>query len=129
MKLSPPTPNPEVEATFERLAEPYPVDYLPQIESFVSEALFRLQSYTDEYLGPNLKVARQLAERSRTLLKKYPSLDESQRALVVGAVRYFIIMMDNMDDTKPITGLDDDVMVMNTVLDRLGMADQRIDLP
>jgi len=129
MSLNLPSDKKAVEASFGKLAEAYPLDYLPNMEEAIAGAMDRLSKYEGDFVGPNLKIAGLLAERSRMLLKKYRQLTTEQRALAVGAIRYFIVNMDGHPDTTPITGFDDDVIVMNAVLERLGLGDQRIDLP
>jgi uncharacterized membrane protein YkvA (DUF1232 family) len=55
-------------------------------------------------------------------------LKPHQQALVVGAVRYFIVGADEFPDHAPLSGLDDDVFIMNMVLEKLGMGESAIDL-
>ena len=128
MTLNLPSDKKAVEAAFAKLAEAYPLDYLPNMDEAISGAMERLNEFADDFVGPNLKVAGMLEDRSRMLLREYAKLNTEQRALAVGAIRYFIVNMDGGDpDTTPITGFDDDVLVMNAVLERLGFGEQRID--
>ena len=129
MTLNFPLDRSSVQKTFERLAEEYEPSYLPQMELALTEHMARLNEFSEDFLGPNLKIARLLDDRCRPLLKQYVQLKPANRALAVGAVRYFIISMDGHKDETPITGFDDDVLVMNMVLERLSMGEHRIDLP
>lgn len=93
--------------------------HLPLLERKIEEWVAQL-SLLDGYLGPNLKVARALAECSLMLVSELKNLVGEQQALAVGAILYLTYKNDDFHDTKPIFGLDDDVRVINYVLQQLG---------
>ncbi len=128
MKLGLTGDQKKIEDAFLRLAEAYPADYLPNMEASLSASMERLTSFADNYVGPNLKVAQDLEARCRLLLGKYKELTDEKRALAVGAIRYFIVNMDGLPDSTPICGFDDDVVVMNAVLEQLGLSAHRIEV-
>jgi uncharacterized membrane protein YkvA (DUF1232 family) len=70
-----------------------------------------------------------LCSRSIQLVDLYDTFDEDQKALAVGAVRYFLFRLDDMPDHRGAQGYEDDRMVMNHALLRLGMRELLINLP
>ena len=115
---------PEIQAAlekFERLAEVYPVDYVPEMRRLLDETMVRFSPERAQFFGPNLPLAWSLEEKCRLLFSKYPSLSTSDRALAVGAIRYFIVGMDAHSDQEPLHGLDDDLFIMNMVLEKLSL--------
>ncbi len=72
-----------------------------------------------DFLGPDLQIAQSLFETSRRLLESYESYPSEKQALIIGAVRYFIMHRDSLPDAHPIAGLDDDLAVFNYVTERL----------
>jgi uncharacterized membrane protein YkvA (DUF1232 family) len=62
------------------------------------------------------------------LLKNHHRYEVAQRPLIVGAARYFIEANDVDPDTGSLLGFDDDVIVLNFVLDRIGRSDLRVEL-
>lgn len=106
---------------FERLAEVYPVDYVPEMRRLLDETMVRFPPERTQFFGPNLSLAWSLEEKCRLLFSKYPSLSASDRALAVGAIRYFIVGMDAHPDTEALHGLDDDLFIMNMVLEKLSL--------
>ena len=76
----------------------------------------------------NLALARDLAERCRYLMSHYGDYGQEDRALIMGAVRYFAIAEDPVSEAAFASGFDDDARVMNHVLERLGLEDMIIRL-
>jgi uncharacterized membrane protein YkvA (DUF1232 family) len=74
-----------------------------------------------------LDLAEVLAERLDGLLAGAGALSVEHRAAVLGAARYFVSAEDAVPDAQACTGLDDDVLVFNHVVDMIGRADLRID--
>jgi hypothetical protein len=67
--------------------------------------------------------------RTLTMLLDEPDLyDAEQRALLRGAVGYFVDAEDSANDVTDAIGFDDDVRVVNAVLDALGRRDLHIAL-
>ena len=70
-----------------------------------------------------IDLAALLASRLELALSSALSLSASERALVVGAARYFVSTDDVRPDTTSNTGLDDDIEVWNHVAEVLGRPD------
>ena len=117
----------EIAQVFEKLCEECPASYIPTAREHVANAYEKLQTLGDEFLGPNLRTAKALTERCNMLFDRYQKLDSEDRKIAIGAVRYFIVSVDAMPDSLTIVGLDDDVMVMNLVMEKLGLGQFRID--
>ena len=118
-----------IKPKFEELCEIQSNDYIDAMLQHVDSALAHLQSFKNEFLGPNFDLAEQLASRCKKLLNVYPELKEEDKRLVVGAVRYFVIHLDNLPDSTPVVGLDDDALVVNHVLETLNLKEHCILMP
>lgn len=116
-----PTGANSIAAKFAALCERYPADFVPTMRDHIADALKMLDTHAHKFLGPNMKAATALAACSNKLLDTFAALSKDHQLLVVGAIRYFIVHMDSVPDTTPIVGFDDDMLVMNHVLERLGM--------
>lgn len=113
---------------FIRLCELQPDSAIPRIKEHLAAAYQRLRAHDGHFLGPNLKVAEAISAGCEFLLSKYPELSEEHKRLVVGAIRYFVIHLDATPDTKPVVGLDDDVLVLNHVIEKIGLEYPFIDV-
>lgn len=109
--------------TFRRLCEPLPVDMIAELqrdfEGAVRETASRAQA------NPRIDKRRleQVAERCRLMMQRYEEFSTEQRALIIGAVRYFALVDDVLADDTFASGLDDDAKVVNYVLEELGVED------
>lgn len=88
------------------------------------DALLRVQR-TSELVSVDL--AELLCTRLEALLDAAPSFTAPHRAAVVGAARYFVSRDDAVPDDASLTGLDDDVLVFNTVVREIGREDLVLD--
>lgn len=81
--------------------------------------------------GPSTDVetAELVAQAATELLGFSQEFDRRERALVRGAIEYFILNDDASDDLEDVLGFDDDARVLNSVLDRIGRADLKVRLP
>ncbi|MFW5877220.1 MAG: hypothetical protein ACOCXM_10830 [Myxococcota bacterium] len=73
-------------------------------------------------------IAEALATALDHLLEGAPSMTAANRALAVGAARYFVSDEDATPDLEGVLGLDDDVTVFNWVARRIGREDLTLDL-
>ncbi len=80
---------------------------------------------TSELLS--IDIAELLCTRLEQLLDAAPSFSPPNRAAVVGAACYFVSNEDAVPDYVALTGLDDDVLVFNTVVRAIGRPDLVID--
>lgn len=112
--------------TFHRLCDPLPAELLPELRKDLDD--FLQQSHDLAATNPRLNVHRveQIHERCQFLLGQYEKFSREQQALVIGALRYFVIMEDSLADDNFVTGFDDDAKVVNYVLEELGIEDQFI---
>lgn len=121
-----PPPPSSISATFAQLCMGYSADEVQQLIGLVESADRRFTDAALDYLGPDLSLVKQLLGRSRLLLMDYAGYSPQHQSLIIGAVRYFVLRSDAFPDSTPIVGLDDDVLVMNHVLEELGLVDQFI---
>ncbi|MBN8548844.1 MAG: hypothetical protein J0M12_05980 [Deltaproteobacteria bacterium] len=112
--------------TFRRLCEPLPVEAVPDIRGDLDECVRNLQLASEANKRINVHRILQIQERCEYLLGRYESFSREQQALVIGALRYFVIVDDTLADDTFITGFDDDAKVVNYVLEELGIEDQFI---
>ncbi|HOT29648.1 MAG TPA: hypothetical protein PLU72_15845 [Candidatus Ozemobacteraceae bacterium] len=104
-----------------KLAQPVPEEHLEELREAMR---LHLQS-AERHLGPaplNLPLIRRMTEALDTALNAYGSLSETQRALLVGAIRYFVENEDAANDLDDPFGFDDDLAVINAVLLEIGLS-------
>ncbi|MFW6052129.1 MAG: hypothetical protein ACODAU_13205 [Myxococcota bacterium] len=94
-----------------------------QVQAHLAE--FHAAARTNELLPVDL--AESLAACLDRLLDAAASLPAADRALAVGAARYFVSDQDASPDLEGVLGLDDDVTVFNWVARRLGKPDLAVD--
>lgn len=118
--------NPEEQQQFRRLCLPTTVDELIELRTVVE---LHLQQIRD-HAGPAADV--ETAERIATALSQLLSTEDAykpdERALIRGAVEYFLLADDASGDLEDALGFDDDARVLNSVLDRVGRSDLRVEL-
>jgi uncharacterized membrane protein YkvA (DUF1232 family) len=80
--------------------------------------------------GPraDLETAEAIGRSLLALLASGVRFDDQQRALIRGAVEYFLLVDDASGDLDDVLGFDDDVRVLNSVLERIGQPRFRVDL-
>ncbi len=96
-------------------------DALQGLARDVSLYLVRLENqlYQKRYLDVGL--AARLASACKSLLEASQRASLEQKALAVGAIRYFLDEQDALNDTAE-DGLSDDRLVLNFALRQLGLA-------
>jgi len=90
----------------------------------VHHTLSRMEKIGHPLFQPNLRAATWLADVCLDLIGRFDTFTKEQRMLATGAIRYFLLSADNLPDYTPRTGLDDDCLVMDHVLERLGLLDE-----
>ena len=93
------------------LADNLMISEIPDLRSRVATRLAELES------SPESGRAHRLAEQISQLLDEAEGLDDAQRALLRGAVEYFVLE----DDLEP--GLQDDAEVVRSVRAELGLTE------
>ncbi|MCB0339924.1 MAG: hypothetical protein KDD53_09980 [Bdellovibrionales bacterium] len=113
--------------TFNALCEALPAELVDSMQAEIDDYVeqIRIHSLEDEHV--NLELCEAIAERCSYLLAHYSELTDQDKALAVGAMRYFIYDEDGMGDKTFGAGFDDDAKVLNHVLEELGFEDKFID--
>jgi len=76
----------------------------------------------------DIDTAKQMVGVFNNLLDQFDAFSNKEKALIFGAVQYFVQDRDAQPDTKSVLGLDDDVFVLNYVLDEIGRNDLQVEL-
>lgn len=82
--------------------------------------LGKYQIETDPKKGVDLDLARLLARALAQATDGYEKLDATRREWLRVAIEYFVLDDDAGSDMKDITGLNDDAMVIATILEYCG---------
>ncbi len=119
--------HPDEQRRFRRLCIDTSVEDLAQLTEVVAIHLDHVKNNA----GPNTDVetAELVAEAATKLLAFSRDFDRRDRALIRGAVEYFILNDDASDDMEDVLGFDDDARVLNAMLDRIGRGDLKVRLP
>jgi hypothetical protein len=96
-------------------------DDLRVLESEVRRYPWKLARGEGSRNGLPLELAHSLGDISLLLIKKYEELSPRERAMVVGAIRYFVDENDCFPESTYGAGLTDDAEVMNFVLEELNL--------
>lgn len=84
----------------------------------------RLASRRNEFL--DVATAERIGTVLAALLDQYQTHPEPHQALIAGAARYFVRELDVDPDTTSLLGLEDDVVVINSVLDAIGQPELKV---
>jgi uncharacterized membrane protein YkvA (DUF1232 family) len=121
MKHELPTFPKGVAKTFKAACEVWSQEMVLSLRDSVKDYISQFEELHIVHEVGDLELAKALAKVSQMLLSRYATLDQEQKALVIGAVRYFVEDNDPLPDTGFASGLVDDAQVMNHVLERLGI--------
>jgi hypothetical protein len=119
--------NPDEQDRFRRLCLPTTPDELAALPEVVE---LHLAQITDARIGgsTDVETAQRIGQALIALLTGGSVFDDDQRALVRGAVEYFLMVDDASGDIEDVLGFDDDARVLNAVLDRIGQPRYRVEL-
>ena len=109
-----------VEATFRDFCEALPEEAIPDVKSELDKAVKSILRKSIENHLIETKLVNDLYSVSCSLLEGYEKYDKAGRAMVIGAIRYFVVENDPLPDSGFSSGFYDDAKVMNYVLDQLG---------
>src|SRR3954468_12377055 len=101
---------------------------LPGLRLRVLTYLARLETVAEGKPALDIEAARKIGWVLAELCDAAAGLDDQQRALVRGAVEYYVLDHDVVDDTADVVGFDDDAGVVNAVTAGLGRSDLAIEL-
>jgi uncharacterized membrane protein YkvA (DUF1232 family) len=113
---------------FVAAAAPTAADELPGLRLRVLAHLARVDALAQRHPRVDIDAARRIAEVLVALCDEPDQLDDQERALLRGAVEYFVLETDELDDVDDVIGFDDDARVVNAVSAALGRHDLRITL-
>jgi hypothetical protein len=103
-------------------------DELPGLRLRVAGHLAWVRAQTDVFPSVDVDTAAQIAATLGQLLDEPDAYGADERALLRGAVDYFVMRDDGEDDLRSPIGFDDDARVVNAVLDAIGRGDLRVEL-
>jgi uncharacterized membrane protein YkvA (DUF1232 family) len=118
--------NPDERLRFRRLCMATSSTDLAELVGVVRMHLDRVIELADH--RTDVDTAEQIASRLEQLLTSHSGFAPDERALIRGAVEYFLLSDDADGDIENVVGFDDDVRVLNSVLDHVGRADLRVEL-
>ena len=118
--------NPDEQRQFRQLCLPTSADEFEQLSGVVELHIEHIRNYE----GPNADVetAEAIAKSLLALLATEEPFDGDERALIRGAVEYFLLADDASGDLDDVLGFDDDARVLNSVVDRINRPKFRIEL-
>jgi len=118
--------NPDEQRRFRRLCIETSAEELGQlgevIELHLEQIAANASSVTD------VETAELVAESACKVLSFADQFSSQERAMVRGAIEYFALNDDASDDLDDALGFDDDARVLNSVLDRIGRAELKVDV-
>jgi uncharacterized membrane protein YkvA (DUF1232 family) len=117
---------PMAKKNFQRLCEALPPDTVPQLKEELESFYENILLAADDRPLVNKDLVRDLYDRASFLLDRYPHLAPPHRALVIGALRYFVSNDDSFPDLEFASGFHDDAEVINYVLEELDLLDEVI---
>ncbi len=112
---------------FVALCAPTDPDELAGLRLRVQAHLAWVRGQAERHPATDVDTATQIADALARLLDEPDQYDAGQRALLRGAVDYFVLKSDERDDLHSALGFDDDVRVVNALLDAVGRIDLRIE--
>lgn len=118
--------NPDEQRRFRRLCIDTSADELEQLGDIVELHLGQVRANAGAMT--DVETAELVAEAIVKVLTHAREFDGEQRALVRGAAEYFVLNDDASDDLDDVLGFDDDARVLNSVLDRIGQPDLKVQL-
>ena len=118
--------NPDEQRQFRQLCLPTTAEELRQLTSVVELHMEQIRGLG----GPNadIETAEAIASSLIALLTNEDGFEADERALVRGAVEYFLLADDASGDLDDAFGFDDDARVLNSVVNRINRPQYRIEL-
>jgi uncharacterized membrane protein YkvA (DUF1232 family) len=109
-------------------AVPTAADELPGLRLRVLAHLARVDELGRRQPRVDTEAAQRIAAVLVRLCDEPDQIDDRGRALLRGAIEYFVLETDEVDDVDDVIGFDDDARVVNAVTAALGRQDLRISL-
>ncbi len=119
--------NPEEQLQFRRLCIETPRSEFGPLSETIT---MHLEQVKDRAVpATDVETAELVAASLRALLAAPDDFGAEERALIRGAVEYFLLDDDAAGDIENVLGFDDDARILNTVLDQIGRSDLKVELP
>ncbi|MEL7155518.1 MAG: hypothetical protein AAFN30_02850 [Actinomycetota bacterium] len=118
--------NPDEQHRFRKLCLPTSVEELAQLPAVVELHLDQVRQV--RMANTDVETADAIGAALLALLREQNGFDDEQRALIRGAVEYFLLADDAAGDLDDVLGFDDDARVVNSMLTRIGLPQYRIEL-
>jgi hypothetical protein len=113
---------------FVSAARPTTAEELPGLRLRVLAHAARVAEVGRRQPRVDVETAQRIATVLSHLCDEPDQLADDQRALLRGAVEYFVLDDDEVDDTDDVVGFDDDARVVNAVTAAFGRRDLRIEV-
>lgn len=104
-----------------------PASHFPALADRVVAHLAQVEARAATDPAIDVEVARRIAAVLDLLLGEPEAYDADARALIRGAVEYFVLDGDDDADTTSGLGFDDDARVLNAALAALGRSELRVE--
>lgn len=118
--------NPDEQRQFRQLCLPTSAEELSQLASVVELHIDHIRNH--EAANADVETAEAIAASLLGLLSGDETFADNERALIRGAVEYFLLADDASGDLDDSLGFDDDARVLNSVVDRINRPAFRIEL-
>jgi hypothetical protein len=112
---------PGLRPRFQSLCEPLDITAIDQLRQEFVLKTKETRARAEKNVRMNKRRLDDLIDRCELLLDVFPDVAEQQRALIVGALRYFVVDGDQLSDEAFCTGFDDDARIVNFVLEQLSI--------
>lgn len=118
--------NPKEQLQFRRLCIETPSS---EFEPLAETINIHLEQVKDRAIpDTDVETAEMVASSLLALLAAPDDFEADDRALIRGAAEYFLLDDDAAGDIDNVLGFDDDARILNSVLDRIGRIDLKVDL-
>lgn len=116
--------HPNEQSKFRKLCLPTSSVELTELAGVVEMHVVRVKEMGDH--RTDIETAERIAAALTELLNGTSGFADDERALLRGAVEYFLMTDDADGDLEDVLGFDDDARVLNSVLDRLDRGDLKV---
>ncbi len=118
--------NPDEQQRFRRLCLQTSAEDLVQLTAVVELHLSQIDEV--ESATADKETAKKIGTSLTNLVTSGDDFNADERSLIRGAVEYFLLADDASGDLDDPLGFDDDARVLNSVLDRIGRPQYRVEL-
>ena len=118
--------NPDEQQRFRRLCLQTSAEELVQLTAVVELHLTQIEEV--ESATADKETAQKIGTSLTNLVTSGDDFNAEERSMIRGAVEYFLLADDASGDLDDPLGFDDDARVLNSVLDRIGRPQYRVEL-